>query len=188
MTYARTRESLFIIKFKNISKKEHRKNWEIRVPEVFLIDDSGVKVGVMPTRDAIARAQAAGLDLVEVAPQARPPVVKIINYGKLLYEQEKQERKNKAKSKKGGEVKGVRLSIKMSDHDFMVRVNTGQKFLDSGNKIKIDLLMRGRERAHPELAHEVIKRYIGSLERVTNLEQPISRMGGRLSAMIALKK
>jgi len=142
----------------------------------------------MPTREAIARAQEVYLDLVEVAPQARPPVAKIVDFGKLQYEQEKQDRKSRANTKKGGEIKGIRLSVGISDHDIQVRVEAGQKFLDKGNKIKLELRLRGRQKAHPEIAAEVLKKYISLLERETVIEQPIKRMGGQFTALIALKK
>lgn len=144
----------------------------------------------MPTRDALARAQSAGLDLVEVSPKAEPPVVKIIDFGKLQYEQEKQLRKSRSQAKKGGggEIKGIRLTMKISEHDMMVRVKSGQKFLDKGNKLKVELRMRGREKAHPERAQEAIEKFVGLLDREIVLEQPIKRQGGAFSALISLKK
>lgn len=138
--------------------------------------------------EALRRAESAGLDVVEVAPQAQPPVAKIVNFGKLQYEKEKQERKNRAKTKKGGEIKGIRLTMKIGEHDLMVRVNTGQKFLTKGDKLKIELQLRGRERAHPEIAREVIKKYIQLLEREINVESPTKQIGHRFSAIVSLKK
>lgn len=152
-----------------------------------MIDQNDVKIGVVPLQIAIQRSLLAGLDLVEVAPLAKPPVAKIIDFGKLQYEQEKQERKNRAKSRKS-EVKGIRLTAKIGEHDLMVRVLAGQKFLDKGDRIKIELQLRGREQAHPEIAGEVINRYIQRLDRETVTEQPITRLGKRFSTTVGLKK
>lgn len=157
------------------------------MPEVFLIDEDGQQIGVVSIGDALDRAEASGLDLVEVSPQAQPPVVKIIDFGKLQYEKEKQLRKSKAKSKKVGDIKGIRLSVKIGDHDMMVRVSAGQKFLEKGHKLKVELQLRGREKAHPDLGKQVIERYVKLLERDTVVEQPIKRMGGRFSSIVALK-
>ncbi|MFH1426450.1 MAG: translation initiation factor IF-3 [Candidatus Kerfeldbacteria bacterium] len=170
-----------------MSNKEFRKNHEIRIPEVYLIDEQGEKRGVMPTRDALAIAQQAGLDLVEVSPQARPPVVKIMNFGKLLYEKERQLRKNKVQ-KKTGELKGIRLSVKIGEHDMMVRVKSAQKFLDKGNKLKIEMQLRGREKAHPELVEKVVKKFLELLEREVVVESPIKRQGSRFSTIVSMKK
>lgn len=171
-----------------IPKKEFRKNDDIRISEVFLIDEAGEKRGVMSTDDAQALAEQAGLDLVEVAPNARPPVAKIMDYGKLRYEEERQQRKGKGKAKKAGELKGIRLTVKIGDHDMMTRVKSGQKFLDQGHKLKIELQLRGREKAHPERAGQVIERYIELLEREVNIEQPVKRQGGRFSSIVSNKK
>lgn len=150
-----------------------------------MIDETGVKRGVMPTSQAIALAMAAGLDLVEVSPQANPPVAKIIDFGKLQYEKEKQQRKSKATKT---ELKGIRLGVNIGDHDMLVRVGAGQKFLDKGHKIKIELQLRGRQKAHPEVAEKTMKRYLEVLERDVNIEQPIKRMGGRFSMIVSSKR
>lgn len=142
----------------------------------------------MPTSEAVELARNAGLDLVEVAPLAQPPVAKIIDFGKLQYEQDKQLRKNRAQSKRSGEVKCIRLTAKIGDHDMMVRVNAGQKFLEKGYKIKAELQLRGREKAHPEMAKTVIEKYLSRLERDITIEQPVSREGWRFSALVTLKK
>lgn len=168
--------------------KDYRKNNEIRVPEVRLIDELGNQRGVVPMQEALRLAEEAGLDLVEVSPQANPPVAKIINYGKLLYEKEKQQRKSRAQSKKTVETKGIRLTVKIGEHDMMVRVKAGQKFLDKGDKIKVELQLRGREKAHPELAKKVIEEYLSLLDRPLVVEQPINSMGGRFSSTVSAAK
>jgi translation initiation factor IF-3 len=155
------------------------------LPEVFLIDETGEKRGVMPTSQAIALAQAAGLDLVEVSPQARPPVAKIIDFGKLQYEKEKQQRKSKSTKT---ELKGIRLGANIGDHDIQIRAAAGQKFLDKGHKLKIELQLRGRQKAHPEVAEKTMNRYLEVLERDVNIEQPIKRLGGRFSMIVSAKR
>lgn len=171
-----------------ISKREFRKNEEIRVPEVFLIDEQGVKRGVMPTRTALQYAFDAGLDLVEVSPQTQPPVAKIIDFGKLQYEKEKQERKSRSQSKHGGELKGIRLTPNIGDHDMLVRVAAGQKFLDKGHRLKVEMRLRGRQKAHPEVGRENIQRYISLLDRDIVVEQQIHYQQSQFSAVINMKK
>lgn len=169
--------------------KLYKKNNEIKAEDVFVIDEDGTQLGEMTLIDAIAYAQKNELDLVEVAPNATPPVCKIIDFGKLQYQKEKQDRKNRAQAKKtGGETKGIRLSVKIGDHDMMVRIKAGQKFLDKGDKLKMELQLRGREKAHPELAKEVIERYISLLEREVVIEAPVNKMGNRFSSIVSLKK
>lgn len=179
----KTRHSYILIH--TIISKRYRKNHEIRVPEVRVIGAEGEQLGVMSTSEALKAALAANLDLVEVSPLAQPPVVKIVDFGKLQYEQEKQLRKNKAASKRIGEMKGIRLSVTIGEHDLMVRVKNGQKFLDKGYKLKIELQLRGRQREHPELAKKTIERYIELLERKTTTEQSVKQLGGRFSAIVS---
>ncbi len=141
----------------------------------------------MPTQEALQLAQNAGLDLVEVGPKAQPPVCKIVDFGKLQYEQDKQARKNRSASKGGGETKGIRLSVSLGDHDMLTRVKSGQKFLDKRNKLLIEIRLRGREKAHPELGKEMIEKYIELLEREIVVEQPVKRQGGRLTSLVSMK-
>ena len=129
-------------------EKRFRANEQIRIPQVFLIDENGERLGEIDTRDALERARDIGLDLVEVNPTARPPVAKIMDYGQFKYEQEKKKHKQKVAQKKV-DTKGVRLSVRISKHDLELRIRQGKKFLSQGNKLKIEMVLRGRERAHP---------------------------------------
>jgi len=147
-----------------------------------LIDENQVQLGVVNTHEALRIAQERGLDLVEVSPVANPPVCKIADYGSFKYRQEKAERKSKAKQKKI-EVKGIRLSIKIGQHDFVHRVNQAKKFLEEGNKVKIEMLLRGRELQHIDLARKKIDDFINQLGE-TNIEQPLTRLGNRFSMII----
>lgn len=131
-------------------------------------------------------AQDKGLDLVEVSPLADPPVAKIVNYSKLKYQEEKERRKEKAKQKKV-EIKGIRLSLRISDHDKEVRIKQAEKFLNQDDKVKLEILLRGRERQHADLAKEIINKFVEEVDKLvpTAVEQPINRQGGKLSIVIA---
>lgn len=133
-------------------------------------------------------AQEKGLDLVEVSPLAQPPVAKIVDYSKLKYQEEKERRKEKAKQKKV-ETKGIRLSLRISEHDIEVRINRAEKFLNDGDKVKLDMLLRGREFQHKPLAKEIINKFIAAVDQIVPVitEQPLTIQGGRLSAVIAKK-
>jgi len=169
-------------------ERRHRTNQYIRVPQVRLIDENGQNIGVVETTKALAMAQEKGLDLVEVSPLAQPPVAKIVNYSKLRYQEEKERRKEKAKQKKI-EVKGIRLSLRISDHDKEVRVKQAEKFLKQEDKIKIEMLLKGRERQHAGLAKKIINGFIEAIDKLIpiNIEQPLNIQGGKLSVMIAKK-
>jgi len=162
-------------------------NEQIRVPQVRVIDEHGAQLGVLDTRNAIQMALERELDLVEVSPVAQPPVCKIVDYGQLRYEANKKERKHKGKQKKT-EVKGIRLSLTISDHDIEVRVGQATKFLEKGNKVQIELLLRGRQKIHPEIGRVVVNKFIGLLTTVAVVESPISQQGGKISAIIMPKK
>lgn len=174
-------------KYQNISKR-HKINQFIRCPQVRLIDETGENIGVVDTDRAIEMAQDKGLDLVEVSPLANPPVAKIVDYSKLRYEEEKERRKEKAKQKKI-EVKGIRLSLRISDHDIEVRVNRAIKFIEDGDKIKIDMQLKGREMQRIGMAREIMNKFVASVnEKIPVVtEAPLSVMGGRLSTIITGK-
>ena len=151
-----------------------------------LIDEQGVNYGVVSTTKALEMAQERGLDLVEVSPLAQPPVAKIVDYSKLRYREEKERRKERAKQKKI-EIKGIRLSLRIGEHDTEVRVNQAKKFLEQGDKVKLEIILRGRERQHSYLAKSNIDKFIEAVKAVipVTIEQPVSIQGGRLSAIIA---
>jgi len=171
-------------------EKRFRVNQFIRIPEVFLIDENGEKIGVTPTQKALAMAQEAGLDLVEVNPTARPSVAKIMDYGQFKYEKDKIIQKQKSKQKKT-ETKGIRLSVRISKHDFDFRLNQAKKFLEKGNKLKIEVTLKGRERQHPEKVREIIYKFIEDLKQFKELnietEQDLTRQGGRFSIVLVNK-
>lgn len=143
-------------------------------------------VGVVATPDALKMAREKTLDLVEVSPTANPPVAKILDYGKFQYQQEKQMRKAKSSIKKI-ETKGIRLSLRIGQHDLDVRRDQAKQFIEEGNKVKIEMPLRGRENQHTHMAREIIKKMIDELNQMVPLtiEQALDKQMGRLSIIIA---
>lgn len=172
-------------------QKIFRFNHGIRAPRVVLIDDEGTHHGEMDIAEAVAMAQKAELDLVEVNPTANPPMVKIMDFGQFKYERDKKAQKQKAHHKKL-ETKGIRLSIRIGEHDLNIRREQAKKFLSKGNKLKIELPLRGRERQHPELAREVISKFTASLEADPELsiavEEGLTSQGGKFTMILTNKK
>lgn len=141
-------------------------------------------IGVMKTSDALQMALDRGVDLVEVSPQAHPPVVKLLDYDKYRYQQEKQAQEAKKKVKKVT-VKGIRLSVRIGQHDLDFKAKQANDFIAEGNKVKLDVQMRGREQAHPELAFDLIKKFPTLLTVPHIIESGPSRMGGTVSLILA---
>jgi translation initiation factor IF-3 len=171
--------------------KEYVANDKIRVPEVFLINDEGVSVGVISTVEALRMAQEADLDLAIMNPKAQPPVAKMVNLGQLKYESEKKAHRQKVAQKKI-DVKEIRLSVRIGEHDFNFRLEQAEKFLKDGDKIKLEVVIKGRERQHPEKAEEMIQKFIAGLKAVPDLnvavEQSLTKMGGRFNIVLMNKK
>jgi translation initiation factor IF-3 len=167
---------------------DYRANERINVPEVRVIDETGTFLGVMKTADALKIAQEREMDLVEVSPKENPPVCKLLDFGAFKYQKEKEKRAQKAHAKQV-EVKGIRLSVKMGAHDLNVRKNQALDFLASGDKLKIEIMLRGREKAHGELAEERIRDFMKNIEETYQLyiEQPVTRQGGNVSAIVGRK-
>ena len=162
--------------------KELRINEEIRCKEVRLIDDAGEQLGVMAPRDAAKVAAEKGLDLVEIAPNANPPVCRIMDYGKYKYEQSKREKEAK-KNQKVISVKEVKLRPNIEDHDFLTKAKNASKFLAAGDKVKVTIMFRGREITHPELGQELCERFAEELSTVAKVEKP-AKVEGRNMIMI----
>ncbi len=142
-----------------------------------MIDENGEQAGVMKTRDAMAMARTLNLDLVEVAPNAQPPVCRLLDYGKYRYEQSKKE-KEARKGQKVIVVKEVRLRPKIDDHDLETKGKQARGFLEDGHKVKMTVLFRGREMAHQEIGREVLNHMIEMLKDVATIEQ-MPRVEGR---------
>ena len=157
-------------------------NEEIRVPQVRLIDDIGEMQGVMSVRDAQARAYAVGLDLVEISPNAEPPVCKILDYGKFKYEQQK--KKNEAKKKqKVVEIKEVKVRPNIDENDYQVKLRAMKSFIEEGDKVKVTLRFRGREMAHQDIGVKVLERIRGDMDEQSKVEQ-MPKMENRQMVMV----
>lgn len=163
-----------------------RVNEMIRVPEVRVIDENGEHVGVMSTDAAQSLAHSRGLDLIEINPESQPPVVKILEYGQFKYQKDKEERLQKKKQKET-EVKGVRLSLRIGEHDKMLRLNQAKGFFEDGNKVKVEIILRGRERQFVENAFRVLKGFIDQLNKEVPLrvEQPPGKQENKITALLA---
>src|SRR5579863_2286828 len=156
-----------------------RVNEEIRVPQVRLIDQDGEMMGVMSARDAMLRAFAVGLDLVEISPNADPPVCKILDYGKFKYEQQK--KRNEAKKKQ--KVKEIKVRPNIDENDYQVKMRAMKSFIGEGDKVKVTLRFRGREMAHQDIGVRVLERIKNEMDPVSKVEQ-MPRMENRQMVMV----
>lgn len=163
-----------------------RINDEIRVPQVRLIDDAGEMIGVMSAREALIRAYDLGLDLVEISPNAVPPVCKILDYGKYKYEQQK--KANEARKKqKVVEIKEIKVRPNIDDHDYDVKMKQMKNFIGEGDKVKVTLRFRGREMAHQELGVKVLERIRSDLTELVKVEQ-MPKLENRQMVMVVSPK
>jgi translation initiation factor IF-3 len=159
-----------------------RMNEEIRVREVRLIDENGQNLGVVPIADALARAAAAGLDLVEISPDANPPVAKVLDYGKFKYQEQKKAAEAR-KRQKIVEIKEIKMRPSIDDHDYDVKMRSMKRFFDDGDKVKVTLRFRGRELSHQELGWQVLQRVKADTEPHAKVESE-PRMEGRQMVMV----
>jgi translation initiation factor IF-3 len=157
-------------------------NERIRIREVRLIDDMGNQVGIIPTRDALEMARERGLDLVEVAPNAVPPVCRLMDYGKFRYEQSRKEREAR-RNQHVIELKEVRIRPKIDDHDLETKGRRAAKFLDDGDKVKLTVLFRGRENAHPEIGRALLDQ-LADLLRTHGIIEQSPRLEGKTMTML----
>ena len=151
--------------------KDLRINEMIRIREVRIIDDEGQQLGVMPTSEALALAREKGLDLVEVAPTAVPPVCRILDYGQYKYELQKREREQK-KKQKSQTFKEVRLAVKIDVHDLQTKARRAAEFLDKGDRVKVTVRFRGREISHANLGRDLLERVAAELAEHGTVERP----------------
>ncbi|HPN96551.1 MAG TPA: translation initiation factor IF-3 [Candidatus Moranbacteria bacterium] len=156
----------------------------IRAREIRVVDDEGNQLGVMTPWDALQIAREKSLDLVEVAPKANPPVCRIMDFGKFQYQKSRQERMSKAKQKKF-DIKGIRIGVRTDDHDLNFKKNQAEKFLKKGNKVKVEITMRGREKAHQDLARLNLQNFIRSISVPHKIEQEVKRYPGGFNVIIA---
>ncbi len=170
----------------SISKQEQQINEEIRDKEVRVISAEGEQLGIMSAAEALKLAEEANLDLVKIAPMAKPPVCKIMDYGKFRFEKAKKEKEAK-KNQKIIETKEIRLSLNIDVHDFDTKINHAKKFLADGNKLKVSIRFRGREMAHPELGLEVMQKAEEALAECANVEKAAKLEGRQMLMFMAPK-
>ncbi len=169
-----------------IKKKNVSINEEIGVPSVRLIDAEGQQVGIVDTAEALRRAEESGLDLVEVSPNAKPPVCKIMDFGKFKYELAKKEKENR-KKQHVIITKEVRFRPKTDEHDFEFKVRHARKFLEAGHRVKATVMFRGRENAHREYGQRVLDKFKKSLEDIAKIEKDSKLEGGQLVLFMTKK-
>ena len=164
------------------SSPKQRINEQIRISEVLVIDEKGVSRGVMPTKEALKLADSVQLDLVEVAPNAKPPVCRILDYGKYKYEQNK-----KAKSPQSNQIKTkeIRISPNIGAHDMMVRVNQAKGFINDKCKVQVTMTFSGREIIYVEEGEKKIQELVETLKDIARVDSPPKRMGKRMTCVLA---
>jgi translation initiation factor IF-3 len=163
-------------------------NDRIRALQVRVISDEKDNLGIMDTKKALEMAREQELDLVEINPKSNPPIAKIIDFSKFKYQKEKEVRKQKIKSHVS-ELKGVRLSMRIGEHDLGIRLAQAEKFLNKGDKVKAEIILRGRERGKAPIAYDVIKKFVTLLEERIPLrhEQEPTRQGSKITVILAKK-
>ena len=175
--------------------KEMQINEQIRDREVRVISSTGEQLGIMSAKDALKKAEEKNLDLVKIAPTAKPPVCKIMDYGKYRFEQAKRE-KEARKNQKVVEIKEIRLSLNIDTHDFQTKVNHAEKFLKAGNslnresrpsckKVKVSIRFRGREMAHPELGLTSMEKFAEACSEFSSIEKPAKLEGRQMLMFLA---
>lgn len=166
----------------HIVEKKARINRRIRVPEVRLIDEDGAQLGIVSTEKALAVAEAKGLDLVEVAPTAQPPVCRVMDYGKFLYEQRKKARESR-KGQTTSVIKEIKISAKIEEHDIDFKINHIKKFLSQKHRVKVTVVFRGRELSHTDLGRQLLDDLIKTLADVAVVENE-PKLEGRMMSML----
>jgi translation initiation factor IF-3 len=162
-------------------------NNQIRASQVRLVDETGKQLGVVSLQEALNAARERSLDLIQVTEKVEPPVCKIGDFGKYLYQEEKKERK--MHKNRGGELKAIRLTYNISDHDMATRAQLAEKFLKKGDKVRIDLPLRGREKGMGDFAKEKIKKFMEKLQQLVEIkmEREIAREPRGFTAIISKK-
>jgi translation initiation factor IF-3 len=171
-----------------IVTEKNRINYEIRCPAILVIDMEGKQLGVMPPQEAMKRAEEQGLDLVEVAPNANPPVCRIMDYGKFKYQQRKKyQETRKKKVHSTTTIKEIKLRPRTEEHDLSFKIRNLKKFLANRNKIKISLQFRGREMAHLDMGEKMMARIVEEIKEVGIIEQGAKQEGRFMTMVVAPK-
>ena len=169
-----------------IGTKELQINEEIRDKELRIIGDDGTQLGIMSASDALNIAAEKNLDLVKIAPQATPPVCKIMDYGKYRFEQAKRE-KEARKNQHTVDIKEIKLSLNIDTHDFNTKLRNAQKFFAHGDKVKVSIRFRGREMGHAEYGYDTMRRFAVACQEVANIEKPAKLEGRQMLMFLAPK-
>jgi len=164
----------------------HRVNDQIRITPVRVVGADGEMLGIVPTAQAMTMAMDVGLDLVEVAPNVRPPVCRIMDYGKFKYEQKKRQAKNTKQHQ--AQIKEIRLRPKTGEHDIEFKVKQARSFLEHGDKVKVSVIFRGRENAHHERGKELLSQIVVLLEDISKIEKPPGMESGRSMTLVVTPK
>jgi translation initiation factor IF-3 len=171
-----------------ISKIGLRINGGIKAETVRLVDESNNQVGIVNLSEALSKAREAGLDLVEVSPESKPPVCRIMDYGKWLYQQKRKIRDaHKKSTHHGGTLKEIRLRPETDKHDLAIKVNHARQFLEKGHKVQFTMFFRGRQLLHQDLGYAVLDRITQSLEDLAKVERPGKMTGRRLTLLLVPK-
>ena len=174
-------------RYTNIAAQTHAVNSDINEAEVRLINSDGSQLGIVSSERALELAEEQDLDLVMIAPQAKPPVCKIMDYGKYRFEQQKRE-KEASKKQKVVEVKEIRLSLNIDTHDFETKLGHAKKFIAEGNRIKASIRLRGREMAHASRGYEVMERFAEALNEVAVVDKPAKLEGRSIQMFMSPQK
>lgn len=166
-----------------MATRNFRVNRQIRIPEIRLIDETGEQVGIVQTDDARRRAEKAGLDLVEVSPTARPPVCRIMDFGKFKYDQRKKERASGHKHTVS-QLKELRVRPMIGEHDLDYRLKKGREFLEQGHKVQVVCVFRGRQMDHQEHGHRVMRRVAEEFKDISKVEANPRLMGRRMTMLL----
>ncbi len=177
----------FLLEVFHISKQDHQLNEDIRDKEVRVIGPTGDQLGIMSPRDALARAYEQGLDLVKIAPNATPPVCRLMDYGKFRFEQAKKEKEAK-KNQHVTEIKEIRMSPGIDTNDFNVKLKNAQKFLKDGNRVKVTVRFRGREMAHTDIGRQLLVRFGEACQEIASVDKNPKLDGRHMSMFLAPKQ
>lgn len=167
--------------------RDVRVNTRIRASQVRVISDDGQQLGIFTLQEAVAKAREKGLDLIEVAPDAKPPVCRIANYGKFIYEMHKKERQAKKKQKIIS-VKEIKIRPKIDEHDYQTKLRHLQRFLSRGDKAKVTIMFRGREMAHQDLGKKILDRVVENLAEISEVEMQAKMEGYNMILVLSPKK
>ena len=170
----------------SISSRPVRINERIRIREVRLIDEDGKQIGVIPTRDALETARERGLDLVEVQPNAVPPVCRLMDYGRFRYEESRKERESRKRAKTVA-LKEIRMKPKIGEHDVETKARNARRFLSAGDRVKVSVRFRGRENLHPEIGRDLLLKMIDQLSDIAIVDQQPRSEGQYMSVLLSPK-